>query len=94
MVSAGAVYTIGGNTGVGTTPQTRRVDKHAPIPRSQIAMILRPAYSSDEEVEEITTIEEIQVDESYYDYNPVHIPTREVNIAIRLYSPYYIHLLN
>ena len=94
MVSAGAVYTIGGNTGVGTTPQTRRVDKHAPIPRSQIAMILRPAYTGGEEVEEITTIEEIQVDESYYDYNPVRIPARQVNLAIRLYMPFHVHLLN
>ena len=44
MVSGGGIYTVGGNTGSGTTPESRRVGKHAPIPRSQIAMILRPAY--------------------------------------------------
>lgn len=91
MVSAGAVYTIGGNTGIGTTPQTRRVDKHAPIARSQIAMILRPAYLSNQTAEEITETEEIKVDESYYDYNPVRIPARWADMPARAWNNLFEH---
>ena len=91
MVSAGGVYTIGGNTGLGNTPQTRRVAKHTPVPRSQIAMILRPAYTRGEVTEEITTVEEIQVDESYYENNPVRIVARWADMPARAWNGLLVH---
>ena len=94
MVSAGGVYTIGGNTGLGETPESRRVSKHAPIPRSQIAMILRPAYSSEERIEENIMAEEIEVDESYYEDNPVRIPARWANMPARAWNDLLVHTEN
>lgn len=95
MVSAGGIYTIGGNTGAGAGPEARRVSKHSPIPRSQIAMILRPAYSSDEEpVQTEFVAEEIAVDESYYENNPVSIPVRRSHIPPRAWNNLLEHTLN
>ena len=94
MVSAGGVYTIGGNTGLGETPETRRVAKHAPIPRSQIVMILRPAYSSGEVIEENFVAEEIEVDESYYESNPVRIPVRWADVPSRAWNDLLVHTPN
>lgn len=94
MVSSGGVYTIGGNTGLGSTPESRRVSKHAPIPKSQIAMILRPAYSSGEVVEENIVAEEIKVDESYYENHPVRIPARWANVPARAWDDLLEHTIN
>ena len=94
MVSAGGVYTIGGNTGLGETPEARRVAKHAPIPRSQIAMILRPAYSSGEVIEENFVAEEIEVDKSYYESNPVRIPARWADVPARAWDGLLVHTPN
>jgi len=93
-VSGRAVYTIGGNTGLGNTPGTRRVAKHAPISRSQIAMILRPAYTAGQAVVEITETEEIAVDESYYDAHPVRIPARWANMPMRAWNDLVVHTKN
>lgn len=91
MVSTGGVYTIGGNTGLEETPEGRRVAKHAPVLRSQIARILRPAYTSAEAVEEITQTEEIAVDESYYESNPVRIPARWAKMPARAWDDLLEH---
>ena len=94
MVSGGGIYTVGGNTGSGTTPESRRVGKHAPIPRSQIAMILRPAYGGQTQPPAEFVAEEIEVDESYYEYNPVRIPARWANRPARAWDNLLEHTLN
>ena len=94
MVSGAGVYTIGGNTGAGQTPQERRVAKHAPIPRSQIAMILRPAYQTDAPVQEITQNEEVKVDERYYEEHPVRIPARWADMPARAWNNLLEHTPN
>lgn len=94
MVSAGGVYTVGGNTGLGDTPQSRRVSKHAPIPRSQIAAILRPAYAEEQTVTEEFVAEEIEVDESYYENNPVRIPARWADMPARAWNDLVVHTKN
>ena len=44
QVSGSKVYTIGGNSGSGSSLSTRLVKKHAPLSSSYIVKIVRPAY--------------------------------------------------
>ena len=45
QVSGSKVYTIGGNSGSGSSLSTRFVKKHAPLSSSYIVKIVRPAYT-------------------------------------------------
>lgn len=93
LVSGGGIYTIGGNTGQGEDYAARRVGKHTPVPKSQIAMILRPAYRTDTQPQIPAQEEEIPVTEWYSTTQPVQAESAAARFPSACWNGIAVHLL-